>query len=125
MKRLLGNSKADYSYEVLVLASTVRSGNFNLTNSAGTLRNAGGSGHNWSSRGADNVWGSTGLGGYDLNFNAADVHPSWGPDNRWLGFPPPLVFAAEGADLSSYITAHSAKTSTTITVATAETPKKM
>lgn len=37
-------------------------------------------------RRADNVWGSTGLGGYDLNFNAADVHPSWGTDNRWNGF---------------------------------------
>lgn len=24
---------------------------------------------------------------YDLNFNAADVHPSWGPRNRYHGLP--------------------------------------
>ena len=82
-----------------MLASTVRSGNFNLTNSAGSLRNAGINGHNWSSHGADNVWGSTSLGGYDLNFNAADVHPSWGPDNRWNGFSLRWIFTAAGADL--------------------------
>ena len=65
----------------------VRSGNFNLANTAGVLRNAGQNGNWWSSRGADNVWGSAGLGGYNLEFNANGVRPSNGPHNRYLGFP--------------------------------------
>lgn len=39
---------------------------------------------------------------YDLNFNAADVHPSWGPRNRYHGLPPPLVLPRRGADLLTF-----------------------
>jgi hypothetical protein len=73
----------------------VRSGNFNLTISAGTFRNAGHEGNWWSSRGADNVWGSAGLGGYNLNFNATGVNPSNGPTNRWIGFPLRCLFSPQ------------------------------
>lgn len=55
--------------------------------SVGQLRNAGINGNWWSSRGADNVWGSAGLGAYNLNFNATGVNLSNGPINRWNGFP--------------------------------------
>ena len=65
----------------------VRSGNFNLANTAGVLRNAGQNGNWWSSRGADNVWGSAGLGSYYLGFTTNGVSPSYGPTNRYIGFP--------------------------------------
>ena len=65
----------------------VRSGSFYLANTAGVLRYAGQLGYWWSSRGADTVWGSAGLGGYYLGFNANDVNPSNGPNTRWPGFP--------------------------------------
>ena len=64
----------------------VRSGYIYLPNTAGTFRVAGISGAWWSSRGADNIWGSAGLGGYYLYFGATGVGPSDGPDNRYYGF---------------------------------------
>lgn len=74
----------------------MRSGHVNPTNTAGTFRNAGVNGHNWSSRQANTIWGTAGAGGYDLNFNASEVYPSWGPDARYIGFPLRCsVFAAE------------------------------
>lgn len=77
----------------------MRSGNFNLTITAGTFRNAGQNGNWWSSRGADNIWGSAGLGGYNLNFDATGVNPSNGPTARYIGFPLRWFIPRFGADL--------------------------
>ncbi len=59
----------------------VRSGYVHLPNTAGTLRHAGLHGDWWSSR------GDAATGAYHLNFTATGVSPSFGPDNRWHGFP--------------------------------------
>ena len=65
----------------------VRSGHVALPGvSGGTFRYAGQVGYGWSSRGADNIWGSAGLGDYYLAFNATGVYPSYGPGNRYAGF---------------------------------------
>ena len=90
---MLTGVEDDYNLEVTSrLARTklaplyfVRSGLVYLI-SAGTFRVAGISGAWWSSRGADNIWGSAGLGGYYLYFGATGVGPSDGPDNRYYGF---------------------------------------
>lgn len=77
----------------------VRSGNFNLTNSAGTFRNAGAYGQGWSSRAAAYT-SSTSATAYYLEYRPTDVNPSNGPNNRWNGFALRcLDFAAVGADL--------------------------
>jgi hypothetical protein len=69
------------------MPSFVRSGHINPSNSAGTFRSVGYEGVWWSSRWTDNVWGSAGLGGYYLYFNATGVGPSNGPTERYHGFP--------------------------------------
>ncbi len=65
----------------------MRSGYFHLANTAGVLGGAGQGGIWWSSRGADTVWDSAGLGGYALGFYAYDVYPSNGPTYRYIGLP--------------------------------------
>ena len=65
----------------------MRSGWVDLASTAGVLRAAGQGGYWWSSRGADNVWGSAGLGSYYLGFTTNGVSPSYGPTNRYIGFP--------------------------------------
>ncbi len=54
----------------------------------GALRYTNASGHIWSSRGStvrnDNI---TALSGYDLHFNVVNVASSFGPNDRWHGFP--------------------------------------
>ena len=64
----------------------VRSARVNLTVSAGTLGYAGQYGYWWSSRAAAYT-SSTSANAYDLSFNATAVYPSYGPSNRWNGFP--------------------------------------
>ena len=68
----------------------MRSGDVDLHTTTVTFRYAGGVGDWWSSRMANNIWGSAGLGGYYLYFDATGVNPSVGPDYHWYGFPPPL-----------------------------------
>ena len=68
------------------LTSFVRSGNFNPDN--GKSWGAGANGYGWSSRGSDTRYdGATMSSVYYLNFNAARVSPSAGPDARWFAFP--------------------------------------
>ncbi len=77
----------------------VRSGYFNLTNSAGTFRRAGAYGQGWSSRAAAYT-SSTSATAYYLEYRPTEVNPSNGPNNRWNGFSLRcLDFAAAGADL--------------------------
>ncbi len=64
----------------------MRSGHVGPSYSAGNFRDAGSGGLWWSSRGADNVWGSAGLGGYYLIFNATSVNSSNGPNSRYYAF---------------------------------------
>lgn len=61
----------------------VRSGNVNLANTAGTFRNAGNIGYEWSSRTSP----SNNTLAYWFEFNATESRPSWGPNNRYNGLP--------------------------------------
>ncbi len=81
----------------------VRSGNLNLPGVSGaTFRNAGINGYGWSSRAAAYT-SSTAATAYNLGFNASDVYPSNGPNNRWNGFPLRCLWGARfGADLWVY-----------------------
>ncbi len=65
----------------------MRSGLFDPTVTAGTFRAAGHDADYWSSRGANNVWGSARPGSYYLAFYANDVNPSYGPTTRYIAFP--------------------------------------
>ncbi len=78
----------------------VRSGNLNLPGVSGaTFRNAGINGYGWSSRAAAYT-SSTAATAYNLGFNASDVYPSNGPNNRWNGFPLRwYIMPRRGADL--------------------------
>ena len=60
----------------------VRSGVVALPGVSGaTFRGAGIYGYDWSSR------GSAATNAYSLAFHASTVHPSFGPYERWRGFP--------------------------------------
>ena len=62
----------------------MRSGHFNLTNTAGTFRFAGNDGNYWSSRAASTTGGGNNIPSvYYLFFNATTVTPSVGPWQRW------------------------------------------
>ena len=64
----------------------MRSGDIKPGNSTGTLRYAGINGAWWSSRMADTIWSSAGVGAYELVFLATESHPSRGPDARYQGY---------------------------------------
>ena len=71
-----------------ILAYFVRSGYFNLTVSTGTFRYAGIYADYWSSRASSTRVDSAAIpSAYDLGFNATDVYPSGGPDERYDGRP--------------------------------------
>lgn len=61
----------------------VRSGVVDLTVSAGTLRNAGRFGYEWSSRTSP----SNNTLAYWFEFNATESRPSWSPYDRYVGLP--------------------------------------
>ncbi len=66
----------------------VRSGNVDPTVAAGTFRNAGINGYDWSSRGSStHANGSAIPSAYNLNFNATTAYPSNGPNERYIGLP--------------------------------------
>ena len=62
----------------------VRSGYVYLNN--GSLRYFGLSGYGWS-RSSVAYSSATSANAYHLDFNAGTVYPSFGPFNRWVGFP--------------------------------------
>ena len=64
----------------------VRSGRVTLSVTDGTFGYAGEYSYYWSSRQTDNVWGSSGLGGYYLGFDTTSVNPSVGPVTRYFAF---------------------------------------
>ena len=73
----------------------MRSGNVNLANTAGTFRNAGNIGYEWSSRTSP----SSNTLAYWFEFNATESRPSWGPNNRYNGLPLRWFLPRWGADL--------------------------
>ncbi len=62
----------------------VRSGTVGSDN--GSLRHFGRAGDGWSRTGVGYA-SATSATAYHLNANASDVYPSYGPRNRWTGFP--------------------------------------
>lgn len=74
----------------------VRSGHVNPANTAGTFRNAGNIGYEWSSRTSP----TSATLAYWFEFTATESRPSYGPNNRYNGLPLRcLLYAAVGADL--------------------------
>ncbi len=59
----------------------MRSGNINLPNTAGVFRYAGSIGFEWSSRASSSTLA------YWLEFVDTESRPSWGPYDRFRGFP--------------------------------------
>ena len=62
----------------------VRSGDVNLNR--GSVRSSGLDARGWSRTGVGYA-SATSATAYHLNAKASDVYPSYGPRNRWTGFP--------------------------------------
>ncbi len=63
----------------------VRSGNVHLNN--GSLRDSGRTGYDWSRSAVAYGVGTWAANAYYLAFDLSTVYPSYGPDNRYYGFP--------------------------------------